>query len=132
MSKKTTAALVHGFWNSGYKSKKKSLVWASRTPHGNNSNELDSDRELYISELAQEEDEFQEQVTWFEEKVPLKLPDYLSTDESIQIRKFLEDNDAAFATDFDQLGRCVVQSHCIRTDTDVPIYQFLYTKSLAE
>jgi hypothetical protein len=29
--------------------KMKSLVWASRTPHGNNSNELDSDRELYFS-----------------------------------------------------------------------------------
>jgi hypothetical protein len=34
--------------------KLKSLVWASRTPHGN---EKDSDRELYFSELAQEEDE---------------------------------------------------------------------------
>jgi hypothetical protein len=43
--------------------KMKFLVWASRTPHGNNSNEIDIDRELYFSELAQEEDEFQEQVT---------------------------------------------------------------------
>ena len=92
----------------------------------------DEDKEIYISELMAEEEDFQEQMHWFEDGKELKLSENLTEEQKKKVTKFLFENDAAFANDYQQLGECTISEHKIKLTTDIPIYQFPYRKSLSE
>ena len=83
----------------------------------------DEDKEIYMSELMAEEEDFQEQMHSFEDGKELKLSENLTEEQKKKVTKFLFENDAAFANDYQRLGECTISEHKIKLTTDVPIYQ---------
>ena len=90
----------------------------------------DEDKEIYISELIAEEEDFQEQMHWFEDGKEPKLSENLTEEQKQKVTKFLFENDSAFANDYQQLGECVINEHKIKLTPDTPIYQFITLKKM--
>ncbi len=59
---------------------------------------------IYVSELIAEEEDFQEQMHWFEDGKEPKLSENLTEEQKQKVTKFLFENDSAFANDYQQLG----------------------------
>ena len=91
-----------------------------------------NEEESFVAEVCDEPD-IEDNEDWFRNPKEFSIENLKLKEEQIEkALKFLQENLNQFATKLEELGRCTVRKHKIRTTTEKPIFIYPYRKSEAE